>query len=336
MDPAQDIATLARLFVVWPVILAFTLVALGILIALIIGINFAIFVVIPALFLYAWLRYTRGPDWFRHVTRWVGAQMAAVSPATGLHTNPTTPTIYSCHPHGLIAAAPYIHFALVHEIPTVTTPVLTKFPVVRSIAAAIGLIDSHKETLHRHLADGKSFAIVLGGTREALATEPRKMRLCADRRGIFELAVLHGAAIQPVLTYGENEMFTVRVEWGGILGQLQRWLYRHIHGIWAFPNIREIWHWLRGDITLRTVAAAPIKPLPGESWEALRERYKAALEELYERTRPADYAPTIEWILRGDSMPQDTDRGGPAPRTNSPNSNDSASSHTADRGRRRR
>jgi hypothetical protein len=321
MDPTQDIATLARLFVVWPVILAFTVVALGILIALIIGINFAIFVVIPAIFLYVWLRYTRGPDWFREVTRWVGTQMASVSPATGLHTNPTTPIIYSCHPHGLIAAAPYIHFTLLHEIPTVTTPILTKIPIISRIAGALGLIDSNKETLHRHLAAGKSFAIVLGGTREALATEPRKMRLCVDRQGIFELAIRHGAAIQPVLTYGENEMFTVHVEWGGILGQFQRWLYAHVHGIWAFPNIREIWHWLRGDITLRTVAAEPIKPLAGETWEALRERYKATLEELYVRTRPVDYADTIEWIQRDK-------RGNTALRTNSPNSNDSATHHT--------
>ncbi len=303
MDPTRDIATLARLFVVWPVILALTLVALGLLIAVIVGINFAVFVVIPGLCIYAWLRYTRGPDWFTEIAHWAGEQMAAVSPSTGLaFASSSDPIIYSCHPHGLIAAAPFIHFSLLHRIPTVTTPIFTKFPVARTLAAAVGLIDSNKATLEHHLATGKSLAIVLGGAREALATEPHKMRLCADRRGIFELAILHQVPIQPVLTYGENEMFTVNAKFGGIIGRLQRWLYAHVHGIWAFPNIREIWHWLRGDITLRTFAAEPIKPRAGETWEALRDRYKAALEDLYSRTKPTDYAPAIEWISRDSDL----------------------------------
>jgi hypothetical protein len=301
-----DIPTLARLFVVWPVILGIAFIGLGAFFVLFISINLVIFVVIPALLLYAWMRYTRGPNWFKGCLRWIGEQLAAVSPATGIYEQipaaaahtPAKPVIYSCHPHGLIAAAPYIHFSLLRGVAIVTTPLVTKLPIVRQLASSFNIIDSNKSTIDRQLASGKSMAVILGGAREAIATKPKCMRICADRRGIFELAIRHHAAIQPILTYGENEMFTVKVEWHGILGRLQNWLYKNFHGIWAFPNLLEVWRWLRGDITLQTVAAEPLIPHEGETWEELRERYKASLEELYARTRPADYAAEIEWVIR--------------------------------------
>ncbi len=262
-----------------------------------ISINMFLFVVLPCIAIWLFLRIYYGPAWFSRTMHWIGQQMATVSPAHNLDPLPADQqAIYSCHPHGLIAAAPYIHYTLIRGVPTMTTPFVVNFPLIRHIRSALSVIDSNKSAVDAHLAAGKSLTVILGGAREALATEPHKMRLCADRRGIFELAVKHRVPIVPVLTYGENEMFAVKVNWKGILGRFQLWFYEHFHGIWAFPNIVEIYKWLRGDITLRTHTAPPLWPAAGEDWMALRRRYIVALETLYDETRPDDYAPTIEWI----------------------------------------
>ncbi len=297
MYDATLLLTLSRLCILWPIMIALGLTTVFFAGLAFISINFTFFVVLPGLSLWALIRHLYGPTWFTKLLRWIGEQMASVSPAEGLDQLPTsTQAIYSCHPHGLVAAAPYIHFTLLRGVPTMTTPFVVKFPLIGAIRDALNLVDSNKSTVDAHLATGKSLAVILGGAREALATERHTMRLCADRRGIFELAIRHGVPIIPVLTYGENEMFAVKLQWGGILGQFQRWFYKYFHGVWAFPNGLEIFKWLRGDITLQTHAAAPLWPAEGEDWMSLRKRYIVALEDLYDKTRPDDYAPTIEWI----------------------------------------
>ncbi len=262
-----------------------------------ISINVFIFGILPCIGVWLFLRYYYGPTWFKRVMHWIGTQMASVSPATNLDPLAEgTQAIYSCHPHGLMAAAPYIHYTLVRGVPTMTTPIVVNLPFIRSVRSALNLVDSNKDVVKNHLAAGKSLAVILGGAREAIATEPRQMRLCADRRGIFELAIQYRVPIVPVLTYGENEMFAVKINWKGVLGEFQRWLYKKFHGVWAFPNALEIYKWLRGDITLRTYTAPPLWPAADEDWMTLRKRYIIALETLYDKTRPTDYAPTIEWI----------------------------------------
>jgi hypothetical protein len=230
------------------------------------------------------------------IAKWVGEQLGALSPYTALHSlDPSGQYIYSCHPHGLIAAAPYIHYGLRQNIATVTTPIIADFPLLmKYLSPKIGIISSNKSTIKEHLGAGKSLAVVLGGAREAISTRPREMRLCADRIGIFKMAIEMQIPIVPVLTYGENEMFSVNYKFGGLFGRFQQWIYTKAHGIWAFPNIREIIRWLNGDITLRTFSGAPIEP--GNNWEDLREQYKIALENLYKETRPSDYAPEIKWV----------------------------------------
>jgi hypothetical protein len=289
--------TLSRLCILWPIMVAIGLTTLAVSSIAFISINVFIFGVLPCICAWLFLRYYYGPAWLTHVMHWIGVQMASVSPAHDLDPLPAgQQAIYSCHPHGLIAAAPYIHYTLVRGVPTMTTQFVVNFPIIRNIRSALSVIDSNKSAVDAHLADGKSLTVILGGAREALATESNKMRLCADRRGIFELAVKHRVPIVPVLTYGENEMFAVKVNWKGILGRFQLWFYENFHGVWAFPNIVEIYKWLRGDITLSTHTAPPLWPTEGEDWMDLRRRYIVALETLYDETRPANYASTIEWI----------------------------------------
>ena len=295
--------TLSRLCILWPVMVAIGLTMLIIASIAFISINMCLFVVLPCFAIWLFLRTYYGPTWFSQIMHWIGTQMASVSPAHNLDPLPAgQQAIYSCHPHGLIAAAPYIHYTLVRGVSTMTTQFVVNFPLIRHIRSALSVIDSNKSAVDAHLGAGKSLTVILGGAREALATEPHKMRLCADRRGIFELSIKHRVPIVPVLTYGENEMFAVKVSWKGILGRFQLWFYEHFHGVWAFPNIVEIYKWLRGDITLRTHTAPPLWPAAGEDWMALRRHYIVALETLYDKTRPDDYAPTIEWISSSTSI----------------------------------
>jgi hypothetical protein len=285
-----------RLLIIWPIVLGFIFI-----ICVILGVCFFAFnILIPLFCIYALITYFYGSNWITAISKWVGEQLGSISPYTELGgTDVSGQYIYSCHPHGLLAAAPYIHYGLRQNIATVTTPIIAEFPLVMShLAPQIGIISSNKTRIKTHLEGGRSLAIILGGAREALATRPHEMRLCADRIGIFKMAVEMKIPIIPVLTYGENEMFTVNYKFGGIIGKFQKWFYKKVHGIWAFPNIREILRWLNGGITLQTFRGAAIEP--GDDWEDLRTRYKAALEKLYAETRPADYAAEIEWITNID------------------------------------
>ena len=212
-------------------------------------------------------------------------------------TRPTRPTIYAYHPHGLYAVAPLVHI-LRGDISAslVTIPLAAHFPVVSLITRTLGIISSDKENLRRVLKGGGSIAILIGGVREAEETAVNTMRLCADKTGIFELAIETDAQIVPVISYGENEIFRV---WKP-LGWFQDALKRLIHLKILLPYAGDILKLLRGGCPQvdSYMGAGLAAGAAGGSVETLRDEYKRAFEELYSRTRPAGYGEKIEWLDR--------------------------------------
>lgn len=57
---------------------------------------------------------------------------------------------------------------------------------------------------------GNGITIVIGGAKESLEAVPDSMRLVLkDRKGFVKLAIRNGASLVPVLSFGENDLYTM-------------------------------------------------------------------------------------------------------------------------------
>ena len=264
---------LAKLIIAWPLTLALAATLIGFCIGAALQVSAIIAAIIIVYLIVRTVFDFPAPElrWIQSIVRWVAGHMSWIKIAGGPGTGagPAAPTIFACHPHGYLAIAPLIH-VLRGDISAslVTTPLAANFPGVGFILRQLGIISSDKETIRDTLKAGKSVAILVGGSREAEVTEAGKMKLCADRRGIFEVARDLGVKIVPVLSYGENETFSV---WKP-RGIWQDWLKRIFHFNVILPT--------RWNFT------TPIETHIGDAIDAtgtvdeIRERYKAAFEGL--------------------------------------------------------
>lgn len=221
----------------------------------------------------------------------------------------TDPAIYLFHPHGMFAVAPAIHTLTeltdwpVRGMKVAAANWLFWFPVVGEVLEAAGGIPAKYETMKETLVEGKSLAVAIGGIDEILESSPGRMRLALSRRrGIFKMALETGTALVPVLTYGENELYTP-IGWGW-LDALNRRLVP-LGVCFPVPSLTSCWKWLRLidrplRSPLRTVIGARIavEKVEGvveeEAVVELRERYSAALRDLYAETRSAEYSEELE------------------------------------------
>jgi 1-acyl-sn-glycerol-3-phosphate acyltransferase len=149
------------------------------------------------------------------------------------------------------------------------------------------------------LEKGDSLHIIPGGTSEIPLTQSGKMRIkLANRTGIFRLALETGTPLTPVLTYGENELYSV------VYPELQKWLQKHLHIFLPIPSWKSIQTWL-------TLCTEPLKhpiettigePLyvdkiespTSDDIENLRNLYIEKLKELYKKTKPSSYMDELE------------------------------------------
>lgn len=57
---------------------------------------------------------------------------------------------------------------------------------------------------------GNGITIVVGGAKESLEAVPNSMRLVLkERKGFVKLAIRNGASLVPVLSFGENDLYTM-------------------------------------------------------------------------------------------------------------------------------
>nr|XP_023394806.1 2-acylglycerol O-acyltransferase 2 [Loxodonta africana] len=85
-------------------------------------------------------------------------------------------------------------------------------PVLRELPArGEGLVASDKESVDHLLSrkeGGNLLAIIVGGSKESLDARPGAYRLLLrNRKGFIKLALMHGAALVPIFSFGENELF---------------------------------------------------------------------------------------------------------------------------------
>ncbi|CAI5441046.1 unnamed protein product [Caenorhabditis angaria] len=211
------------------------------------------------------------------------------------------------HPHGIISMAAWCNFA------TNGTGILEKFPGIRfnlctlalnfkmairrELLLLSGIIDCSRESIEYVLGDpqktGRAVVLVIGGAEEALDAHPGYHCLTLkSRKGFVREALLTGAHLVPVYSFGENDVFE---QWenpiGSKLRRFQEWSKR-IFGI-SYPIfhgrgfLQLTFGYLPYRKPIDTVIGAPIPVTrvenpSKEQINELHEIYMQKLVELFE------------------------------------------------------
>uniref|UniRef100_A0A452U205 Acyltransferase n=1 Tax=Ursus maritimus TaxID=29073 RepID=A0A452U205_URSMA len=200
------------------------------------------------------------------------------------------------HPHGILVAGAFVNLC------TESTGFSSLFPGIRPHLMMLnlwfwtpffrdyimsgGLVTSDKESAAHLLSrkeGGNLLAIVVGGAQEALNARPGATTLLLrNRKGFVRLALMHGAALVPIFSFGENEIFD-QVE-----NSPGSWLRRIQNRLPSPPWVRK------GSFSLlpycqpiTTVVGKPIEvqktPDPSqEEVDELHQRYMKELSDLFE------------------------------------------------------
>jgi 2-acylglycerol O-acyltransferase 2 len=224
-------------------------------------------------------------------------------------------SIYMWHPHGLFSASVFFHvLSPFTQFPSELRPLsqvvlssVCDFPGLHQLVPLWNITPSRESDMNSSLAANKSLSVVLGGVREILSTQPNKLVLnIAKKKGIFKLALQHGSALVPVITYGENEMYELNSWWG--LKWINTKLLDGLGIVLPIPTLHCVQKWYTllqkpFETPVHTVIGPPLlvekvdsKHISEHMIEELREKYIAALKQLYSRTRPAKYREEIEII----------------------------------------
>jgi 1-acyl-sn-glycerol-3-phosphate acyltransferase len=158
-----------------------------------------------------------------------------------------------------------------------------KIPVLRSIAAKVGVVDGTKEVADRLLARGELLLVLPGGFREAV--KPRELRyqlLWGKRYGFVQLAIRHQLPLIPLACVGADDLFDFV---GNAYARGQRWLGLKNLPVPLPARILPIPH----RTSLRFILGEPVIPgvgpelsddVPSLRW--LRREVAGSLHELIE------------------------------------------------------
>ncbi|XP_040345331.1 2-acylglycerol O-acyltransferase 2 [Herpailurus yagouaroundi] len=125
------------------------------------------------------------------------------------------------HPHGVLAAGAFVNLCTESTgfpslFPGIRPHLMMltlwfRVPFFRDYIMSGGLVTSDKESAAHILnrkEGGNLLAIIIGGAQEALNARPGAYTLLLrNRKGFVRLALMHGAALVPIFSFGENELF---------------------------------------------------------------------------------------------------------------------------------
>ena len=203
--------------------------------------------------------------------------------------------IYTWHPHGVFCNSHLFHIGTtmtnwpdhLRNIKGVILSALMWLPFTNELTEYFSAVPSDYHSMKRTLTEGQSISVALGGMREMLGDN----YIVKRRRGIFKMALETGTPILPVLSFGENRLFSIV----DINPSIQTWLEKYDICI-CIPTMNSIYKWLgmlesplKDPIT--SVVGSPIKVdqilNPTEQdINKLRERYIEALQDLFMKENP--------------------------------------------------
>lgn len=125
------------------------------------------------------------------------------------------------HPHGVLAAGAFLNLCTEStsfpEIFPGIRPYLMmltvwfRAPFFRDYIMSGGLVTSDKESAAHVLSrkdGGNLLGVIVGGAQEALNARPGAYKLLLrNRKGFVRLALMHGADLVPIFSFGENDLY---------------------------------------------------------------------------------------------------------------------------------
>lgn len=252
----------------------------------------------------------RRSQWVRNWTVW--KYFREYFPITLVKTvdlDPGLNYLFGFHPHGVLVAGAFGNFCteacgFSELFPGLTPSLLMlpfwfRVPFFRDYIMSGGLVSSEKASMSNLLSrpGGGAVAVVaVGGAPESLEARPGALTLqLLQRKGFVKLALKHGAALVPVFSFGENELFDqMENPVGSALRRVQDRLQR-IMGV-ALPlfHARGVFQYSFGLLPYRkpihTVVGRPIRvdlnPSPSkDDIESLHRRYIEGLNQLFEENK---------------------------------------------------
>jgi len=165
---------------------------------------------------------SRSRKWFRRSIVWrYFADYFPIHLVKTCELNPKRNYVFACHPHGVLAVGMFANFATEGTGFSETFPGITPFactlagqfcfPIRREYILMTGCIEVSKEALGNVLREsnkGHAAVITVGGASEILRARPGHYDLVLGRRkGFIRAAIVNGADLVPVLSFGEIELF---------------------------------------------------------------------------------------------------------------------------------
>ena len=217
----------------------------------------------------------------------------------------TKQAIYLLHPHGIFSLTHVFHVGTNYtnwpypNVRGVAHSLLYKIPFLFDFIDEQKLVNSGYHHMKEALSEGDSLSMCLGNYTEGKYTDKHRITAIVKKRsGIFRMAIETGIPIIPVLSYGEQSMFTQMNTWGFLewlsdvtgvqlnfpsIDSMKKW-----HSIYMKPLDDKI-HTYIGD-AIETGEARVATPA---DIKALRDKYIDALKKLYKDTRPEEYEEEI-------------------------------------------
>ncbi|XP_072466906.1 2-acylglycerol O-acyltransferase 2-like [Notamacropus eugenii] len=220
--------------------------------------------------------------------------------------DPNQNYIAGFHPHGVLSVGAFTNFC------TEGTSFSSIFPGIRSHLMMLtlwfrvpffreyimggGLVTSEKECVSYLLSKkkgGNLLVVIVGGSQEALDARPGSYTLLLrKRKGFVRLALLHGAPLLPIFSFGENEVFN---QIDNPQGSWLRWIQERLQKVMGISlplfHGRGIFQYNFGLLPYRqqitTVVGKPIKVEQNanpsqEEVDSLHQRYMTELCNLFE------------------------------------------------------
>ncbi|XP_027704074.1 2-acylglycerol O-acyltransferase 2 [Vombatus ursinus] len=220
--------------------------------------------------------------------------------------DPTQNYIAGFHPHGVLAAGAFTNFctegtSFSSVFPGIRSHLMMltlwfRIPLFRDYIMTGGLVTSEKECVSYLLSKkkgGNLLVVIVGGSQEALDARPGSYTLLLrNRKGFIKLALLHGAALVPIFSFGENELFD---QVNNPQGSWLRWIQEKLQKVMGISlplfHGRGIFQYNFGLLPYRqqitTVVGKPIKVEQNinpsqEDVDRLHQRYMTELCNLFE------------------------------------------------------
>ncbi|KAN0019214.1 hypothetical protein ACTFIU_002418 [Dictyostelium citrinum] len=128
--------------------------------------------------------------------------------------------IFAYHPHGIISIGAFCNFAtnannIDEKLPGLKVHLLTlesnfKIPFLRDVLMSFGMSSVAKKSCENILnsGPGESICLVVGGAEESLDARPGNNEITLKKRkGFIKLALVNGASLVPVYSFGENDIY---------------------------------------------------------------------------------------------------------------------------------